>query len=58
MQNSARRSAKELPAEFFLPPKTDSELWRETAKLLAGSVAYMVVLAAIVLNTRGIVVHL
>ncbi len=48
----------DLPAEFFLPPESDRDLWRETARLLAGSVAFMVVLAVIVLNTRGIVVRL
>ncbi|GAA2571521.1 DUF7156 family protein [Mycolicibacterium diernhoferi] len=57
MPNDTSRSMKDLPPEFFLPPESDAELWRETARLLAGSVAFMVALAVIVLNTRGIVVR-
>jgi hypothetical protein len=47
---------KDLPAEFFLPPQTNPELWRETAKLVAGCVAFIVILGIIVALTQGIVV--
>jgi hypothetical protein len=47
---------KDLPAEFFLPPQTNTELWRETAKLVAGCIAFIVILGIIVALTQGIVV--
>jgi hypothetical protein len=46
---------KELPAEFFLPPQTDAALRRETVRLIAGCVAFIVVLGVIVALTQGIV---
>jgi hypothetical protein len=46
---------KELPAEFFLPPQTDAALRRETVRLIAGCVAFIVVLGIIVALTQGIV---
>jgi hypothetical protein len=49
-------SMKDLPAEFFLPPQTNAALWRETIKLIAGCVAFIVILGIIVALTQGIVV--
>jgi hypothetical protein len=46
---------KELPAEFFLPPQTDAALRRQTVRLVAGCVAFIVVLGIIVALTQGIV---
>jgi hypothetical protein len=48
---------KDLPAEFFLPPQTNAALWRETVKLVAGCVAFIVILGIIVALTQGIVIH-
>jgi hypothetical protein len=48
---------KDLPAEFFLPPPTNAELWDETAKLVGGCVAFIVVLGIIVALLHGIVIH-
>jgi hypothetical protein len=48
---------KDLPAEFFLPPQTNAALTRETIKLLAGCIAFLVVLGIIVVLTQGIVVN-
>jgi hypothetical protein len=47
---------KDLPAEFFLPPQTDAALRRETIKLVAGCVAFIVALGIIVALTQGIVI--
>jgi len=49
---------KDMPAEFFLPPATNVDLWRETAALVVGCYAYIIVLALIVALTQGIVVNL
>jgi hypothetical protein len=49
---------KDMPAEFFLPPQTTAGLWQETAKLLAGCVAFIVILGIVVALTQGIVVTL
>lgn len=53
-----RVNMKDLPAEFFLPPPTNAGLWRETAMLVGGSVAFIVALGVIVALTQGIVVRL
>jgi hypothetical protein len=45
---------KDMPAEFFLPPQTNDALRRETLKLVAGCVAFIVVLGIIVALTQGI----
>jgi hypothetical protein len=47
---------KELPAEFFLPPQTDAALTRETVRLVALCVAFIVVLGIVVALTQGIVI--
>jgi hypothetical protein len=47
---------KDMPAEFFLPPQTNDALRRETLKLVAGCVAFIVVLGIIVALTQGIVI--
>lgn len=47
---------KNMPAEFFLPPQTNAGLWRETVRLVAGCVAFIVVLGIIVALTQGIVI--
>jgi hypothetical protein len=47
---------KHLPAEFFLPPQTNAALKRETVRLVALCVAFIVVLGIIVALTQGIVV--
>ena len=47
---------KDMPAEFFLLPQTNTALWRETARLVAGCVAFIVILGVIVALTQGIVV--
>jgi hypothetical protein len=47
---------KDMPAEFFLPPQTNAGLWNETVKLIAGCVAFIVILGIIVALTQGIVV--
>ena len=49
---------KELPAEFFLPPQTDAALRKETIRLVAGCVAFIVILGIIVVLTHGIVATL
>ncbi|MDV3124510.1 hypothetical protein M1247_06265 [Mycobacterium sp. 21AC1] len=51
-----RTSMKDMPAEFFLPPQTNTALWAETVKLVVGCVAYLVVLGIVVALTQGIVV--
>lgn len=59
--NSERRrrtSMKDMPAEFFLPPQSNAALWNETVKLVAGCVAFLVILGIIVALTQGIVVRL
>ena len=47
---------KELPAEFFLPPQTNAALRKETVRLVAGCVAFIVILGIIVVLTQGIVI--
>ena len=47
---------KQLPAEFFLPPQTNAALKRETVRLVALCVAFIVVLGIVVALTQGIVV--
>ncbi|WP_193363194.1 DUF7156 family protein [Gordonia sp. KTR9] len=47
---------KDLPDEFFLPPQSDEGLRRETARLLAGCFAFIVVLGIIVALTQNIVI--
>jgi hypothetical protein len=49
-------SMKDLPAEFFLPPQTNAALRRETVRLVAACVAFIVVLGIIVALTQGIVI--
>jgi hypothetical protein len=49
-------SMKKLPAEFFLPPQTNAALQRETVRLVAACVAFIVVLGIIVAFTQGIVI--
>ncbi len=48
---------KDMPAEFFLPPPTNSGLWRETAALVLGCYAFIIALAIIVALTQDIVVR-
>jgi hypothetical protein len=45
-----------LPAEFFLPPGTNAALQRETVRLVAACVAFIVSLGVIVALTQGIVI--
>ena len=47
---------KDLPAEFFLPPQTTAGLIKETVRLVAGCVAFIVILGIIVALTQGIVI--
>ena len=49
---------KKLPAEFFLPPQTNAALQRETVRLVAVCVAFIVVLGITVALTQGIVIKL
>ena len=51
----ASNSMKKLPAEFFLPPQTNAALQRETVRLVAACVAFIVILGVIVALTQGIV---
>jgi hypothetical protein len=46
---------KKLPTEFFLPPQTNAALQRETIRLVAACVAFIVILGVIVALTQGIV---
>ena len=46
---------KKLPAEFFLPPRTNAALQREAVRLVAACVAFIVILGVIVALTQGIV---
>ena len=46
---------KKLPAEFFLPPQTNAALQRETVRLVAACVAFIVILGVIVALTQGMV---
>ena len=46
---------KKLPAEFFLPPQTNAALQRETVRLVAACVAFIVILGVMVALTQGIV---
>ena len=50
-------SMKELAAEFFLPPQANAALKRETVRLIAGCVVFIVVLGVIVASTQGIVIN-
>jgi len=50
----AEQSVDAEAAEFFLPPSTDAGLWRETAALLLGSLAFVIILAIIVALSQGI----
>jgi hypothetical protein len=45
-----------LPAGFFLPPQTNAALQRETVRLVAACVAFIVILGVIVALTQGIVI--
>jgi hypothetical protein len=47
---------KDLPAEFFLPPQTTAGLIKETVRLVAGCVAFIVILGIIVALTQGLVI--
>jgi hypothetical protein len=47
---------KDMSAEFFLPPQTNAALQRETVRLVAVSVAFIVILGVIVALTQGIVI--
>ena len=49
---------KDMPAEFFLPPQTNAALQRETVRLVALSVAFIVALGVIVALAQGIVITL
>jgi hypothetical protein len=55
MADFKRRSMKDMPAEFFLPPPTKAGLWRETAALIVGCYAFIFVLAVVVALTQGMV---
>ncbi|EKF22563.1 hypothetical protein C731_3303 [Mycolicibacterium hassiacum DSM 44199] len=57
MADNKRKSMKDMPPEFFLPPPTQEGLWRETIALSLGCFAFIIVLAVIVALTQGIVVH-
>ncbi len=46
---------RKLPAEFFLPPQSNAALQRETVRLVAACVAFIVILGVIVALTQGIV---
>jgi len=46
---------KKLPAEFFLPPQANAALRRETVRLVAACVAFIVILGVMVALTQGIV---
>jgi hypothetical protein len=48
---------KKLHAEFFLPPRTNAALRRETVQLVAGCVTFIVVLGIIVALAQGIVIN-
>jgi hypothetical protein len=52
-----RKSMKDMPAEFFLPPPTNSGLWRETAALELSCYAFIIALAIIVALTQDIIVR-
>lgn len=57
-QHFSRKSMKDMPAEFFLPPPTNAGLRKETVKLVAGCFAFIVILAIIVSLTQGVVVYI
>jgi hypothetical protein len=57
MADFKRRNMKNMPAEFFLPPPTKAGLWRETAVLILGCYAFILVLAVVVSLTQGIVIR-
>ena len=45
----------DMPAEFFLPPQSNDALKKETIRLVAGCVAFIVILGIIVALAQGIV---
>jgi hypothetical protein len=47
---------KDMPAEFFLPPQSTEALKKETIRLVAGCVAFIVILGIIVALTQGFVI--
>jgi hypothetical protein len=51
-----RINMKDLPAAFFLPPQTNAALRKETIRLVAGCVAFIVILGINVALTQGIVI--
>jgi hypothetical protein len=54
--NRKESAVKEMPAEFFLPPQTNAALKRETVRLVAVCVGFIVVLGVIVALTQGIAI--
>jgi hypothetical protein len=48
---------KKMPAEFFLPPQTNAALQRETVRLVAACVAFIVILGVLAALTQGIVLE-
>jgi hypothetical protein len=50
-----RSGAHGLPAEFYLPPQSNTALWRETWRLVLGCLTFLLVLGIIVASTQGIV---
>ena len=54
----ASNRTEKLPAEFFLPPQTGAALQRETIRLVAACVAFIVILGVIVALTQGIVLKM
>ncbi|MCV7205033.1 hypothetical protein H7J71_23780 [Mycolicibacterium peregrinum] len=55
-QPRERTRMKDMPAEFFLPPQSNTAMWRETVKLVIGCVAYLLILGIVVALTQGIVI--
>jgi len=52
------RKFKDMPAEFYLPPADNADLWRETRMLMLLSVAFITALAVVVTLTQGVVFRL
>jgi len=46
-----------MPAEFFLPPATEAELWRETAASTLDCYVFIFMLGIVVALPQGIVVR-
>ncbi len=44
-----------MPAAFFLPPQSNEALKKETIRLIAGCMAFIVILGIIVALTQGTV---